>query len=146
MSSEELANKDYDLIVRIGKGATGTVFHIRTKKFQQDYAMKVIQLSDMDESPEKEALKEYEILSKNLKNVVKSEGFYIDNENKEIHFSMKKYDSNLTNYIEGITDKSGLFEKLIRIFGDIVRGNRLLTIFKNSLQAYKINSLFLRSI
>ncbi len=94
MTSPQLRKKEnYTLLDIIGKGGFGIVSKIETKDDQKVYALKRIDLpgkSGSKESQEsyEEAQREYTILKKGLKNVVRSFGSFYDPKANCFFFSM----------------------------------------------------------
>ena len=122
MTTKELENNEFEKIDLIWDSSEVQVIHIKSKNTNAEYAMKVLKFSYLDEEIEKYARNEYEILSRNIKNVVRSEGFFVDRQNKLILITMKKYKSSLKAHASQLQEPPKIFTQLKKIFGDIVRG------------------------
>ncbi len=133
MTSPQLRKmENYTILKYIGKGSFGIVSKIETKDDKKVYALKQIDLPGKSGSKEnkesyEEAQREYAILKKGLKNVVRSYGSFYDPKANSFFFSMDFCKYNLKTYIETYFDekKSNIpFEKFLSIFRDIINGKK----------------------
>ena len=94
MSSPQLSKKEnFNILEILGRGAFGIVSKIETKDDKKVYALKQIFFPGKSESAEakesyEEAKREYAILKKGLKNVVRSFGSIYDPKSNCFSFSM----------------------------------------------------------
>ena len=133
MSSPLLAAKNYDLDTSLGRGSYGIVNKIITKvddplldkKPSQEYALKQIDLKDLKGNEHKEALesakKEYNLLKKDLKHVVRAFGSHHDPNTDLFIFSMELFPQNLKKLITDSLSKIS-FDEFLYLFHDILKG------------------------
>ncbi len=106
MTSPQLSKREnYNILGSMGKGASGVVRKIETIADKKIYAIKEISLPGKSLSKEaldgyEEAKKEYLILRKGLRQVVKSFGSFYDPNSNCFTFSMDFYPYNLEEHIK----------------------------------------------
>ena len=131
MSSPQLSKKEnFNILEILGRGAFGIVSKIETKDDKKVYALKQIFLPGRNQSAEamqcyEEAKREYKILKKGLKNVVRSFGSFYDPNANCFSFSMTHYKHNLEGYLKACFDKKNSnisFATFMPIFRDIISG------------------------
>lgn len=77
--------KDFDIIKQVGKGSYGTVFKVRRKSDQSIYAMKTINISQMDKKTLTNTLNELRILcSIDHPNIVGYKDAFVEKDGKEL--------------------------------------------------------------
>ena len=127
MSSPQLSKREnYNILGSLGKGTFGVVRKIETLDDNKIYALKEISLGGKSQSNEalknyEEAKREYMILRKGLKQVVKSFGSSYEPILNTFSFSMELYPHNLEEYIETQMKKKKCQYSFHRIFANLSR-------------------------
>ncbi len=123
MTSPQLqSKKNYDILKHIDGGGFGAVHKIKVHEDGKKYALKTVQLDDPN-APNAldEAKKEYELLQKNIPNVLKCFGSH-HKPNKVFRFSTELMEMDLQKFIN--TKGPLSFQKFIPIFKDIITGKK----------------------
>jgi serine/threonine protein kinase len=127
MTSPQLkSSSSYTNQKNIGSGSFGIVSRIRVEENGKVYALKELHLKKLTnkalrEEALKEAINEYNLLKKEIKNVVKSYGSHYDEQDKVFKFSMEYFPHNLSEYV----DINGCLtpKQYLPLFLDMVEGN-----------------------
>ncbi len=134
MSSPLLSSEDnYEIKRVLGSGSSGVVNRIITKiddlpiskKAQQEYALKHIDLKRIRKEEREETLEsaknEYSMLKRKLDHVVPAFGSFYDQRTDFFIFSMELFPNNLKTLIEKGSGPFS-FDQYLPIFQDILKG------------------------
>lgn len=125
MTSIQLeSEKNYEIIELLGAGNFGTVLKIQVKEDKKIYALKKIFIKDINIGIYlKNANIEFELLTRNIPNVLKGYGCYYDEKKKCFNFTTELMSWNLESWIENIYLEGDLkFYRFRELFTDILNG------------------------